>query len=107
METGPGPSPTAPRRTAKREERRRARRALAVLGLLLGLIFAGVIASVGFVVYSAQKALDKATDGKGGSVIQVMFPGPAQPSPHARASSSLATPTTTPGTPAATSPTAS
>lgn len=86
METEPGPSPAAPRRTAKREERRRTRRALAVLGLLLGLIFAGVIASVGFVVYSAQKALDKATDGKGGSVIQVMFPGPAQPAQSSRTS---------------------
>lgn len=86
METEPGPSPAAPRRAAKREERRRTRRALAVLGLLLGLIFAGVIASVGFVVYSAQKALDKATDGKGGSVIQVMFPGPAQPAQSSRTS---------------------
>lgn len=61
--------------TAKRTERRRSRRALGILGLLLGLIFAGVLGTLGWVLFSAQQALDKATNGHGGSVIQAILPG--------------------------------
>lgn len=68
------------RRALPSEDRRRTRRTLGILGLLIAIIFAGFVGTVGWVLFNAQKALDKSTDGQGGSIIQVLLPAPA-PSP--------------------------
>lgn len=66
--------------TEKTLTRRRTRRALIVLAILVGILFAGFLGVVAWVVVNAQQAVDRSTDGKGGSVIQVLLPAPAQAS---------------------------
>lgn len=75
MDQNPDIATARPRRAIQpKDERRSLRRTLGVLALLLGLIVAGGVGVLSWVLYSAQKALDKSTNGHGGSIVQVLFP---------------------------------
>lgn len=59
------------------EDKRRSRRVLGILGVLLASILAISVAAVAFLMFNLQKAIDRSTEGKGGSVIDIIAPGPA------------------------------
>ncbi len=56
--------------------RRRLRRTLGVLAALLALLVAGSVGVAAWVLVNAQQAIDRSTDGRGGSVAEILLPAP-------------------------------
>lgn len=75
-----GMSDQTPRRAvaSPSSDRRNSRRALGILGLLVAVLLAGTVGVLGWVVFSAQEALNRSTNGQGGNVIDVLLPGAPQ-----------------------------